>query len=54
AEVREPVEVGVMLKAKLASNNPSVPPLRACVKVMRCSQEFDDTYVLGLEFIELN
>jgi hypothetical protein len=54
AEVPEPVEVGAMLKVKLASNNPSVPPLRASVKVMRCSQEFDDTYLLGLEFIELN
>jgi hypothetical protein len=54
AEVPEPIEPGAMLKAKLASNNPSVPPLRASMKVIRCTQEFDETYVLGLEFIELN
>ncbi len=53
AEVPSPIEVGTMLKVKLASNNPSVPPLRASVKVMRCVQEMDDTYVLGLEFVEL-
>ena len=54
AEVPEPIEVGEMLSAKLASSNPSVPPLRASVRVTRCAQEFDDTYLLGLEFIELN
>lgn len=53
AEVISPIEVGAELKIKLASNNPSVPPLRATVKVMRCSQEVEDTYILGLEFIEL-
>jgi hypothetical protein len=54
AEVPEPVEAGVLLRAKLSSSNPSVPPLRASVKVIRCTQEADDTYVLGLEFIELS
>ena len=54
AEVPDPVEVGTMMTAKLASSNPSVPPLCASVKVTRCSQEFDDTFILGLEFIELN
>lgn len=53
AEVQDPIEVGSTLKVKLASNNPSVPPLRATVKVMRCSQEVEDTYILGLEFVEL-
>ncbi|MFT5164335.1 MAG: hypothetical protein ACI9FJ_002936 [Alteromonadaceae bacterium] len=54
AEVQEPIEAGAMLKVKLASSNPSVPPLSANAKVIRCTQEFDDSYVLGLEFIELN
>lgn len=54
AEVADPIEVGETLRAKLASNNPSVPPLSASVRVTRCTQEFDDTYLLGLEFIELN
>lgn len=54
AEVPDPIEVGTELCAKLDSNNPSVPALRATVKVTRCSQEFDDTYVLGLEFMELS
>ncbi|MFT4927658.1 MAG: c-di-GMP-binding flagellar brake protein YcgR [Phenylobacterium sp.] len=54
AEVQEPIEAGARLKAKLASSNPSVPALSADARVIRCSQEFDDTYVLGLEFIELN
>lgn len=54
AEVAEPVEISTVMEAKLDSNNPSIPPFRATVKVMRCTMEFDDTYVLGLEFIELN
>lgn len=54
AEVPEPVETGAFVKAKLASSNPSVPPLSARAKVVRCTQEMDDTYVLGLEFIELS
>ena len=54
AEVSEPIEPGALLKAKLASNNPAVPPLRASLKVIRCTQEVDDTYILGMEFIELN
>ena len=54
AEVPEPIEVGTEMSAKLDSNNPSVPALRATVRVTRCSQEFDDTYVLGLEFMELS
>jgi hypothetical protein len=54
AEVSEPVEVGALVKAKLSSHNPSVPPFSANAKVVRCAQEFDDSYVLGLEFIEFN
>jgi hypothetical protein len=53
AEVSAPIETGTMLQVKLASNNPSVPPLRASVKVMRCVEEMSDTYILGLEFVEL-
>lgn len=53
-EVDEPLEMGMMLHVRLDSNNPSVAPLDAHAKVVRCAQEGEDLYLLGLLFIELN
>lgn len=53
-EVDEPLEMGTLLHLRLESTNSSVAPLDAHAKVVRCSQEGDDLYQLGLTFIELN
>ena len=47
-EVDEPLEMGTMLRVRLESANASIPPLDASAKVMRCSQESEDIYQLGL------
>ncbi|CAM5221281.1 PilZ domain-containing protein [Alishewanella longhuensis] len=53
-EIDEPLEMGVLVRVRLESPNASVAPLDATAKVMRCSQENEDCYNLGLAFIELN
>jgi hypothetical protein len=46
--------MGIMLYIKMQSSNPSIPPLSAHAKVMRCAQEQEDCYQLGVQIIELN
>jgi c-di-GMP-binding flagellar brake protein YcgR len=53
-DVDEPLEMGTLIKVKLESANASIPPLDATAKVMRCSQEQEDNYQLGLAFIDMN
>ncbi|WP_333607312.1 PilZ domain-containing protein [Arsukibacterium sp.] len=53
-EIDEPLEMGTLIKVRLESANSSVPPLDATAKVMRCAQESEDCYQLGLAFMELN
>ena len=53
-EVDEPLEMGTLIRVRLDSANASIPPLDASAKVMRCSQESEDIYQLGLAFMELN
>lgn len=53
-EIDEPLEMNTLLRVRLDSANASVPPLDAVAKVMRCSQESEDVYQLGLAFMELN
>ena len=53
-EVDEPLEMGTLLHLRLESNNSSVVPLDAHAKVVRCAQEGEDIYQLGMSFIELN
>ncbi|MBU2070310.1 PilZ domain-containing protein [Rheinheimera muenzenbergensis] len=53
-EVDEPLEMGTLIRVRLDSANASVPPLDASAKVMRCAQESEDIYQLGLAFMELN
>lgn len=53
-EIDEPLEMGVLVRVRLESPNASVAPLDATAKVMRCSQENEACYQLGLAFIELN
>jgi c-di-GMP-binding flagellar brake protein YcgR len=53
-EIDEPLEMGTMLHLKLESSNPSVEALDAHAKVIRCSQESEDLYQIGVLFVELN
>lgn len=53
-EIDEPLEVGTLLRVRLESPNASVPPLDATAKIMRCGQEGEDGYQLGLAFIDMN
>ncbi len=53
-EMDEPLEMGMMLHVRLESTNSSLVPLDAHSKVVRCSAESEDVYLLGLLFIELN
>ena len=53
-EVDEPLEMGTLIRVRLDSANASVPPLDASAKVMRCAQEQEDCYQLGVQIIELN
>lgn len=53
-EIDEPLEMGILIRVRLESPNASVAPLDATAKVMRCSQETEEHYNLGLAFIELN
>lgn len=53
-EIDEPLEMGGLVRVRLESANASVAPLDATAKVIRCSQESETCYNLGLAFIELN
>ncbi|MDP5035939.1 PilZ domain-containing protein [Alishewanella sp. SMS8] len=53
-ETDELIELGTLIRIRLESPNASVPPLDATAKVMRCSQDSEESYNLGLAFIELN
>uniref|UniRef100_A0A486XIK1 PilZ domain-containing protein n=1 Tax=Rheinheimera sp. BAL341 TaxID=1708203 RepID=A0A486XIK1_9GAMM len=53
-EIDEPLEMGTLIRVRLDAANASVPPLDASAKVMRCAQESEDVYQLGLAFMELN
>ncbi|MBV2129958.1 PilZ domain-containing protein [Arsukibacterium indicum] len=53
-DIDEPLEMGTLIKVRLESNNASIPPLDATAKVVRCAQESEDGYQVGLAFMELN
>ena len=53
-DVEEPLEMGTLMRVHLDSANASVPPLDASAKVMRCIQENEESYQLGLAFIDMN
>jgi len=53
-DIDEPLEMGTLLSLRMESTNPSFASLQASAKVVRCSQEGDDLYQLGVLFLELN
>ncbi len=53
-EVDGPIEINDQLHVRLEASNNSVQPLDANAKVIRCTEQEDGTYILGLEIVELN
>ncbi|OHU86581.1 MULTISPECIES: PilZ domain-containing protein [Pseudoalteromonas] len=53
-EVSEPVEPNTMMEVHINSSSTAIPPLNAHANVVRCAQEQDGTYILGLEITQFN
>lgn len=51
-EADEPIEVGTQVVCRLEGANPELMGLNAAAIVVRCLQEQDNTYLLGLEISE--
>lgn len=53
-EVSEPFEMGTIFLTSLPSNNEAFPPFETQVKVIRCSQLSEESYMLGVEIAQLS
>ena len=53
-DINGPVEMDTMVEVYIDSNSTSTAPLSAHAKVVRCEQQHEDHYLLGLEVIEFN
>ncbi|NOU50901.1 PilZ domain-containing protein [Pseudoalteromonas sp. JBTF-M23] len=53
-EVTEPVEANTLIEVHINSTSAAIPPLNAHANVVRCSQEQDGQYILGLEIKQFN
>ncbi|MBD1582895.1 PilZ domain-containing protein [Pseudoalteromonas sp. S16_S37] len=53
-EVTEPVEANTLIEVHINSTSAAIPPLNAHANVVRCSQEQDGQYMLGLEIKQFN
>lgn len=51
-EVDEPIEVGTHIQCKVESTSPGLPGLHAKAKIVRCYQEEQGIYTLGVEITE--
>ncbi|MFY8273268.1 PilZ domain-containing protein [Pseudoalteromonas sp. SSDWG2] len=52
--VEEAVDPGVCITVHIQSATGSVPPLKALTRVVRCSQEDDGQYCVGVEMVDVN
>jgi hypothetical protein len=53
-EIEDPVDMNTMVDIYIDSKSASTPPLSAHAKVVRCSQEQDGKYLMGLEITQFN
>jgi hypothetical protein len=53
-EVSEPVEPDTMIEVHIDSTSEAIPPLNAHARVIRCSNEQEEKYTLGLEITQFN
>ncbi|MFC6440294.1 PilZ domain-containing protein [Bowmanella sp. JS7-9] len=52
-EVGESIEAGTRLKVAIESNSSQIPSLQAVSKVVRCHQNADGAYIVGVEIQEM-
>ncbi len=52
-EVEEPVELGAKVQVSIESNGSQIPSLSASSKVVRCISQSDESYIVGVEIIEM-
>ena len=52
--VEEPLEVETVVDVHINSTSASIPPLNAHTKIVRCTQDDEGQYILGLEIIQFN
>ncbi|MBN7822109.1 PilZ domain-containing protein [Bowmanella sp. Y26] len=53
-EVEESIEAGTVVQAVLESSNSQIPSLNAKAKVVRCTAGSDNSYMVGVEIIEMS
>ncbi|ALO41829.1 PilZ domain-containing protein [Pseudoalteromonas phenolica] len=52
--IEQPLEVDTLLDIHINSSSASIPPLNAHTKVVRCTQDEQGEYVLGVEIVQFN
>lgn len=52
-EVEESIEPGTLVQASLESSNSQIPSLNAKARVVRCVANSDNSYLVGVEIIEM-
>ena len=52
-EVRQPFQSDIQLNTSLPSNNEAFPSFDTTVKVIRCTDLGNETYMLGVEIIKV-
>ncbi|MDF2177578.1 PilZ domain-containing protein [Aliiglaciecola sp. CAU 1673] len=53
-EVEESIEPGTLVQASLESTNSQIPSLNAKARVVRCTPGTDNSYLVGVEIIEMS
>ncbi|GAP76712.1 MULTISPECIES: PilZ domain-containing protein [Pseudoalteromonas] len=52
--VDEPIDPGATVKVDINSPDGSVPPLKALTQVVRCTQDDQGQYCIGVEMLDIN
>lgn len=52
--VEEPIEVETVVDVHINSTSSSIPPLNVHTKIVRCTQNEEGQYILGLEIIQFS
>ncbi|MBC3767331.1 PilZ domain-containing protein [Neptunicella marina] len=52
-EVDEPIEVGTRVQVSIESTSSQIPSLNADSKVVRCSEQGESNYMVGVEITEM-
>ncbi|WP_416304891.1 PilZ domain-containing protein [Neptunicella sp. SCSIO 80796] len=52
-EVDEPIELGTKVQVSIESTSSQIPSLIADSKVVRCEEQTQDSFVVGVEIVEM-